>query len=119
MFRELFHLVKKSKDTSGDPDPGAGAPRECGAKEFDITGSFSWGELHIHLEIESGIIRDAYARSDGVDPQFMEMIGVYLEARKFERKEVLKILDMIPVKDEEENAIMRDIYNLADEQLTE
>ncbi len=119
MFRKLFHFVKKSKDTSGDPDPGAGASQECAVKEFDCTGSFSWGELRIHLEIEAGIIRDAYAKSDGVDPQFMEMIGVYLEARRFERKEVLKILDMIPVKDEEENAIMRDIYNMVDEQLTE
>ena len=117
MLRQLFHLVKMNKENSGDPAPGAESVQDGVPQELNFEKSYSWGNVQIHLEVEAGIIKAAYAVSDHADSQFMEMIGIYLEARKFERKEILKILDMIPVRDEEENTIMRDIYNLMDEQL--
>lgn len=117
MLRALFHLRKTKTENSGDADPGAAATGEH--SEYHFKGNYRWGYFRLDLMVESGIIKDAAAVSEQADPQLMEMIGVYLESRKFERKEVLQILDMVPVKDEDENEIMRDVYNLVDAQITE
>lgn len=117
MLRALFHLKKNKKEGSADMEPAAAAVGE--SVEYHFQGKYRWGDFSLDIKVESGIIKDAAAVSAQADPQFMEMIGIYLESAKYERKMVLQILDKIPVKDEEENEIMRDIYNLVDAQITE
>ena len=112
MIRQIWHLIRQRKKNAENTEYA-----EVPAEKLSFSGQYDWGRIEIRLDVEQGVIREAAASSDGADLKLIELIGAYLTGRKYERKEVLKTLDMIPVNNEQENTVMRDVYNLLDDQI--
>jgi hypothetical protein len=122
MLRQIIYGIKNRKHmdkTRNDADTETGCETDGALKYEQITfrDSFDWGSMEVRLKVDQGVILEANAISEGADPELTKFIGLYLNGRKYERKEVLNILDLIPVNNEEENAVMRDVYQMFDAEL--
>lgn len=112
MIRQIWNLIRLRKKGGESMEY-----TEIPADKICFSGTYAWGRFEMRLDVEQGVIREAQACSDGAYPELIGLIGEYLTGRKYERKEILKILDIIPVHNEQENAVMRDVYNLLDDQI--
>ena len=57
---------------------------------------FSWGDIEIGFEVESGVIKDCRVFSDSLETELFETIADQLRGLKFSSNEVVKELNKIP-----------------------
>ena len=71
---------------------------------------FTWGDLTLQFYVESGVIRDAVAYSDGMEANFIQSIGGVLKNIPFSSSEInrtlLQLAEKIPVDDN----MLKDIF---------
>lgn len=76
---------------------------------------FSWGDIEIGFEVESGVIKDCRVFSDSLETEVFETIASRLSGLKFSTNELIKVLSQIPVQ-EEVAGILADIISFIKEE---
>ncbi|MDR0575825.1 MAG: lipoate--protein ligase [Tannerella sp.] len=81
----------------------------------EYSNRFAWGDLTLQLCVESGMIQDAIAYSDGMDTNFIKKMGSALKGTAFSSSEIknrlLKLSESEPVDD----TMLSDIINFVEE----
>lgn len=121
MIRTVLNLIKIRRQGKAEDAtlPEQGSELSDTGETVCFKRTFPWGDFEIALAVRQGSIEEAGIYSNCEYKELINDIGLYLSGKKYERKEILKTLDIIPVENEEENAVMRDVYNLLDQELYE
>ncbi|MDF2512348.1 MAG: hypothetical protein K0S04_2214 [Herbinix sp.] len=82
---------------------------------YCISRRFSWGDIEVGFEIESGVIKDCRVFSDSLEIGLFETIAERLCGLRFSTNEVIKELNQIPVNEGTEG-ILADIVSFFQEE---
>lgn len=69
---------------------------------------FPWGNIEIQYVVDKGIIKDCVTYSDSLNVEFFEIIATALIGCRYTAREIINIINDVPV-DEESEIIQRDI----------
>ena len=76
---------------------------------------FEWGDLTLQFCVESGIIKDAIAYSDGMETDFIKAIGAALKEVVFSSSEINKKIKQLAEIESVSDVILADIVNFVQE----
>ncbi|MDR1116181.1 MAG: lipoate--protein ligase [Tannerella sp.] len=81
----------------------------------EYSNRFEWGELTLQFCVESGVIKDAIAYSDGMDTDYIKAIGNTLRGSVFSSSEIKAKLRDLALLEPVDKAMLNDIISLVDE----
>jgi lipoate-protein ligase A len=81
----------------------------------EYSNRYVWGDLTLQFCVESGVIQDAIAYSDGMETNFINAIGDALKGITFSSKEITRKLLRLSETQPIEEAILKDILHCISE----
>lgn len=121
---ESFCRIYGGEAVSLNPDPGAYAERIRFFSSWEwnygrkipftcrVEGRFPWGGVELQLEVNEGAIKNAVFYSDGLDPDFLEVLEQAVRGLRFEQSAISGRFAQIGTEDTGRRQMKQDLERL-------